>query len=100
LARAAVMASPEVAESDSADRLLADGSPPSAFSPNGDGNNDYLYPLDAYKATGLVFRIYNRNGRVVFETRDWTKKWDGRVNGSPEPAGVYVWTLEYTDAEH
>lgn len=73
---------------------------PSAFTPNGDGNNDYLYPLDAYKATGLVFRVYNRGGMLVFETRDWTKKWDGRLNGRPQPAGVYIWTLEYTDAEH
>jgi gliding motility-associated-like protein len=72
---------------------------PSAFSPNGDGNNDYLYPLDAYKARGLVFRVYNRAGVLVFETRDWTKKWDGRLNGHGQPEGVYVWTLAYTDAE-
>jgi gliding motility-associated-like protein len=72
---------------------------PSAFSPNGDGNNDYLYPLDAYKARGLVFRVYNRAGVLVFETRDWTKKWDGTLNGYGQPEGVYVWTLAYTDAE-
>lgn len=73
---------------------------PSAFSPNGDGVNDYLYPLDAYKATDLIFRVYSRGGQVVFETRDWTRKWDGRVNGRLLPPGVFVWTLEYTDANH
>jgi len=70
---------------------------PTAFTPNGDGLNDYLYPLNAYKATNLLFRVYNRNGQVVFETRDWTKKWDGKLNGIPQATGVYVWMLEYND---
>jgi gliding motility-associated-like protein len=73
---------------------------PNAFTPNGDGHNDYLYPLDAWKATDLVFRVFSRSGQLVFETRDWTKKWDGRVNGLLQPPGVFVWTLDYTDAAH
>jgi gliding motility-associated-like protein len=68
---------------------------PSAFTPNGDGLNDYLYPLNAYKAKNLLFRIYNRWGQLIFETKDWTKKWDGRINGNPQPAGTYVWMLQY-----
>lgn len=71
---------------------------PSSFSPNGDGNNDYLYPLNAYKATHLTFKVYNRTGEMVFETNDWTKKWDGTLHGHPQPAGIYVWFLEYIDA--
>ena len=54
---------------------------PNAFTPNGDGKNDYLYPLNAYNATALDFKVYNRDGQFVFETRDWTKKWDGTING-------------------
>ena len=73
---------------------------PTAFTPNGDGLNDYLYPLNAYKATNLVFRVYNRNGQVVFETRDWSKKWDGTLRGVQQSSGVYVWTLEYNDASN
>lgn len=72
---------------------------PSGFTPNGDGHNDYLYPLNAWKARDLYFRVFNRHGEVVFETRGWTKKWDGRVGGKPAPPGVFVWTLEYTDEE-
>jgi len=71
---------------------------PSAFTPNGDGSNDFLYPLNAYKATNLSFRIYNRNGQLVFETKEWTNKWDGTVKGNPQPGGAYVWMLNYTDA--
>lgn len=70
---------------------------PGAFTPNGDGLNDFLYPLNAWKATNLHFVVYNRLGQQVWETRDWTRKWDGRFNGVPQPAGTYVWTLQYTD---
>ncbi len=72
---------------------------PSAFTPNGDGLNDYLYPLNAFKAGNLLFRVYNRYGQVIFETSDWTKKWDGRVNGMLQGSGTYVWTLEYVDKD-
>lgn len=72
---------------------------PSAFSPNGDGLNDYLYPLNAYKATNLSFTIFNRQGRLVYHTTNWLAKWDGRVNGEPQSAGVYVWVLNYLDAD-
>lgn len=70
---------------------------PTAFTPNNDGLNDNLYPLNAYKASHLVFRVYNRNGKLVFQAKDWTKKWDGRVGGVEQAAGLYLWTLEYHD---
>ena len=69
---------------------------PNAFTPNGDGLNDYLYPLNAYKADNLEFKVYNRLGQLVFETNDWLKKWDGTFKGEPQHADVYVWTLKYT----
>jgi len=72
---------------------------PSAFTPNGDGLNDYLYPLNAFKADNLDFRVYNRYGQLVFQTRDYTKKWDGTINGHPEPSGTFVWMLQYTDRD-
>lgn len=69
---------------------------PSAFTPNGDGKNDYLYPSNAYKAEGLSFQVYNRYGQKVFETRDWRKRWNGTFNGMAMQAGTYVWSLNYT----
>lgn len=68
---------------------------PNAFTPNGDGLNDFLYPLNAYKADNLTFRVYNRTGQLIFETHDWTRKWDGTFKGEPQDAGAYVWTLKY-----
>jgi len=70
---------------------------PSAFTPNGDNINDYLYPLNAYKADNLEFKVYNRYGQIVFKTNDWTQKWDGTVNGKVQISGTYIWMLDYTD---
>jgi gliding motility-associated-like protein len=72
---------------------------PNAFTPNNDGLNDYLYPLNAYKATDLLFRVYNRFGQMIFETRDWTKRWDGRFKGQKADPGTYVWILIYTNID-
>ena len=68
---------------------------PNAFTPNHDGENDELFPTNAFGAENLLFSVYNRYGQIVFETRDWQKKWDGNMNGQPQPAGTYVWTLHY-----
>lgn len=72
---------------------------PSAFTPNNDGKNDLLYPLNAIKAEDLDFRIFNRWGQLVFRTRNWKNGWDGKVNGSDQGSGVYVWVLNYTDRD-
>ncbi len=72
---------------------------PNAFSPNNDGFNDYLYPLNAYKATSLIFKIYNRFGQVLFSTTNWTVKWDGTFKGQATDPGTYVWILQYTNKD-
>ena len=68
---------------------------PDIFSPNNDGENDVFY----VRATGtrkLLFRVYDRWGRMVFETTDPTIGWDGFIKGKKAVAGVYVWTLDAT----
>ena len=69
---------------------------PSAFTPNNDGLNDYLYPLNAYKARDLSFSVYNRFGQRLFFTRNWLDKWDGSFKGQGCDPGTYVWVLQYT----
>ena len=72
---------------------------PSAFTPNNDGLNDYLYPLNAYKTFDLEFKIFNRNGQLLFFTTDWKTKWDGRYKDDEQPPGVYAWLLHYSSTE-
>jgi gliding motility-associated-like protein len=69
---------------------------PNAFTPNNDGLNDYLYPLNAYKAKDLIFKVYNRFGQLLFSTTNWTNKWDGTFKGQGADAATYVWILQYT----
>lgn len=72
---------------------------PTGFTPNGDGLNDYLYPLNAFKARNLSFKVYNRYGQSIYESSDWHEKWDGRLKGELQPSGTYVWTLDYTNRD-
>lgn len=73
---------------------------PNAFSPNGDGINDYLR-LFAGPDVRLVhrFAVYKRWGGLVFEAtecqpNDEQARWDGRFRGSSVQAGTYVWQLD------
>jgi gliding motility-associated-like protein len=66
---------------------------PSAFSPNGDGNNDFLY-VKGGPFKRMLFRVYNNWGEKIFETTDQSVGWDGKKDGMEQPLGVYVWTLE------
>lgn len=70
---------------------------PTAFSPNNDGLNDRFYPANAIKAENLQFMVYNRWGQLIFKTANWKQGWDGTVSGKPQPPGVYVWLLTYTE---
>jgi gliding motility-associated-like protein len=72
---------------------------PNAFTPNNDGINDYLYPLNAYKAKDLIFKVYNRFGQLLFQTTDWTNKWDGSFKGQGADPATYVWVLQYTNID-
>lgn len=72
---------------------------PTAFTPNGDGLNDYLYPVNAFKARNLEFKVYNRAGQVIFFSNDWLQKWNGTFKGEPLDSGIFVWTLSYQHAD-
>jgi gliding motility-associated-like protein len=66
---------------------------PDAFSPNGDGTNDYLdiFILGVKK---IHFWVFNRWGQLMFETTDPKQRWDGRFQGKPQPLENYVWIAE------
>jgi gliding motility-associated-like protein len=72
---------------------------PTAFTPNGDGLNDLFGPLNAVKAANYVFRIYNRWGQQLFESRSWLNMWDGTFNSIEQAPDTYVWRLSYTDRD-
>jgi gliding motility-associated-like protein len=66
---------------------------PNLFSPNGDGHNDILYVRTFGIFENIHFRLYNRWGKMVFETYDENIGWDGYYNGVMQPLDVYVYYL-------
>ena len=69
---------------------------PNAWSPNGDGHNDRLYPLTIKIKELKYFRVYNRWGQLMFETHTLGQGWDGTFNGQPQVMDVYTWIVEAT----
>ena len=64
------------------------------FSPNSDGQNDKLQ-VNLIGYTHLnFFRVYDRKGRLLFQTSNIGVGWDGTVNGSLQPLDTYVWVAE------
>jgi gliding motility-associated-like protein len=70
---------------------------PNAFTPNGDGKNDIFKPTYIGIVSLKYFRVFNRNGQLVFETNQQTKGWDGNLHGEPSPEGTYVWEVSGQD---
>ena len=70
---------------------------PNAFSPNGDGINDIFRAIPVGMASTEYFRIYNRNGELVFATNQFMKGWDGSFKGKPQLNGAYVWAIKGKD---
>ena len=67
-----------------------------AFSPNFDGNNDYFYPAGNGIRLVKSFQVYSRWGQLLFSKTDFppndkTFGWNGTLNGTPQPAGTYVY---------
>ncbi len=79
-------------------RFIAAVGVPSAFSPNGDGQNDELRVLGQGIAR-MEFKIFNRYGQLVFESTRQERGWDGLHNGKELDPGTFVYTLEVTFAE-
>jgi gliding motility-associated-like protein len=67
---------------------------PSAFTPNHDGLNDVLRPTLMGIKQLHYFRIYNRWGQLLFETKNDRIGWDGEVHGTPQTTQVVVWIVE------
>jgi gliding motility-associated-like protein len=72
---------------------------PNAFKPN--GITPTFKPVVAFFGSqrAYLFQIYNRWGQLLFETTDAHEGWDGKYKGNLVPGEVYVYLLNYEDAE-
>ncbi|MDR1865341.1 MAG: gliding motility-associated C-terminal domain-containing protein [Bacteroidales bacterium] len=73
---------------------------PQAFTPNGDGRNDEYRLSFSYPPEEYLFIAFHRNGSKVFESKEPSKGWDGRLkNGQPAGEGVYGYFMRYRTAK-
>ncbi|MCJ7447787.1 MAG: gliding motility-associated C-terminal domain-containing protein [Bacteroidales bacterium] len=67
---------------------------PNVFTPNGDDINDRLIA----KTSGLVekidFKLFNRNGLMIFSTSEPRINWDGTYKGRIVSPGVYFYQCD------
>lgn len=68
---------------------------PNTFTPNDDGVNDTFIPVSECYFTDYHILIFNRAGEVVFESKDPTRYWDGKMNGNKVQTGVYNYYIRY-----
>jgi gliding motility-associated-like protein len=74
---------------------------PNSFNPKSEvAANRVWKPAQVYVApSSYSLEIYDRWGQRVFETKDETKAWDGKLNGAYAPTGVYTYQLRYRSIE-
>lgn len=76
---------------------------PNAFSPyNEDGLNDIFAPSGIGAGMGdntFTMRIYDRWGKLMFESSDFYTGWDGKYNGDFAHPGVYSYFIEVQYAD-
>ena len=64
---------------------------PSAFTPNGAGENDMIFVKGHGIEELFYFRIYNRWGEIIFETNDINVGWDGTYKGEAQNMETYIY---------
>lgn len=67
---------------------------PNAFTPDGDGVNDFFFPVLSFEPTEYEFTVYNRWGEIMLDTDSPNVPWDGRYLGEYVESEVYVWKLK------
>ena len=66
---------------------------PTAFSPNGDGINDVFKLVNVKNEKLIDFRVFNRWGTIVYNSKDMYQGWDGNYKGQAQATGVYGYAI-------
>lgn len=69
---------------------------PNVFTPDGNSMNDKLVPIENDNITQVDFKLYNRQGILIFETTDPNINWDGKymTNNKQVSPGVYYYVCD------
>ncbi|WP_020536543.1 lectin-like domain-containing protein [Lewinella cohaerens] len=68
---------------------------PNIFSPNGDGDNDVFGLFTKANIDTYNCKVFNRWGKVVFETNTVAQFWDGTFNNNQVPSESYLYMINF-----
>jgi gliding motility-associated-like protein len=68
---------------------------PNSFTPAQDNMNDIFVPISTCGWKSFDLKIYDRWGKLLFESQDETLGWDGFYHGEQVPQGVYTYIFHY-----
>lgn len=69
---------------------------PNAFTPNGDGRNDFFIPIAKCPVKDFAMKIYGRWGQEIFSTTSLGIGWNGNFDNGKSEMGSYVYVISYT----
>jgi len=69
--------------------------PMEAFTPNGDGINDFWLVTSGNCLKSAKAQVFNRYGAKVFESNNYQNNWQGTYEGKPLPDGTYYFVISY-----
>jgi len=69
---------------------------PNTFTPDDDEHNQsWFFYIEGIDFANFNLQIYNRWGKVIWETNDVKAQWDGYYNGLKVQAGSYPWKASF-----
>lgn len=68
---------------------------PSAFSPNGDGNNDVFW-IYGQSIKTVDLKVFNRWGELVYNSNNQFSGWDGSYKGQMQQPSVFTYDAHVT----
>ncbi len=72
---------------------------PNAFSPNGDNIND-IFTVTEGIYNNFQMLIYNRWGKLLFQTNSPSIGWNGTYEGTDAPIGSYTYRITFQNADN
>ncbi len=71
--------------------------PANVFTPNNDGKNDTWQIKFIELHPNALVQVFDRAGRMVFESNDYSNNFDGTLNGKNLPTGSYFYVIDLMD---
>jgi len=65
------------------------------ITPNNDGISDNIFAIVKQPISYFELTIHDLRGAALYKTYDVDFSWDGKINGSILPNGIYVYTMKY-----